>query len=357
MKKKEKDAIALVKTDYDNFKDLSFFIKQQEKAEQMLREVEEFKKSFVLSKMMSMSDWVKENPTHGLKIFDQCYLKVRFTPNGILGYIFVSTANFHWFSPKKEEKYYGRYSIDECYMKNYPKEKRKVLNQFFDDTHRSFQDSSESILYEQIYDKSGKSELIPWNGEDEEHSLYIIKEWTKYVKPDVLEKINDEYEAYRKKLLVSEDNNKFGVIYHAPNNAICNKQVITEMEKRFSTAISYIRELYCQNPHIVLEEMMYDESDHNHFYFKTNEKNCVMWKGRPRLVSRELDNIRIKTDSDKSKIVCTFVDTANYKRFNFDSFWIDEKRTCQLTYSTKNNELIDYQVFKSQNRVVDRNRY
>jgi hypothetical protein len=63
MTPKEKKNISLVKTDYDDFKDLSFFLDQQAKAEAMLREVEEFKKSFVMSKMISMGEWVQKNPT------------------------------------------------------------------------------------------------------------------------------------------------------------------------------------------------------------------------------------------------------------------------------------------------------
>ena len=39
MTKKEKQDIQLVKTDYDDFKDLSFFLAQQQKAEAMLKEV------------------------------------------------------------------------------------------------------------------------------------------------------------------------------------------------------------------------------------------------------------------------------------------------------------------------------
>lgn len=58
-----------MKTDYDDFKDLSFFLDQQTKAEAMLREVEEFKKSFVMSKMISVGDWVQKNPTKAVDIF------------------------------------------------------------------------------------------------------------------------------------------------------------------------------------------------------------------------------------------------------------------------------------------------
>ena len=46
----------LIKTDYDNFRDMRFFVEQQRKAQAMLREVEEFTHSFLDSKLMSVED-------------------------------------------------------------------------------------------------------------------------------------------------------------------------------------------------------------------------------------------------------------------------------------------------------------
>ena len=46
----------LIKTDYDNFCDMRFFVEQQRKAQAMLREVEEFTHSFLDSKLMSVED-------------------------------------------------------------------------------------------------------------------------------------------------------------------------------------------------------------------------------------------------------------------------------------------------------------
>lgn len=60
MKDKYKN-IQLVKTDYDDFKTMRFFIDQQQKAEAMLKEVEEFKSSFIQSKLVSYEDWFKVN--------------------------------------------------------------------------------------------------------------------------------------------------------------------------------------------------------------------------------------------------------------------------------------------------------
>ena len=62
--------IQLVKTDYDNFRDMTFFIKQQKKANEMLQEVHDFQKSFILSKFISFREFVEQNPGYGLKLFD-----------------------------------------------------------------------------------------------------------------------------------------------------------------------------------------------------------------------------------------------------------------------------------------------
>ena len=58
MPKKYKN-IQLVKTDYDDFKTMRFFIDQEQKAEAMLKEVAEFKQSFIQSKLVSYNDWYK----------------------------------------------------------------------------------------------------------------------------------------------------------------------------------------------------------------------------------------------------------------------------------------------------------
>ena len=66
---RNKENIQLVKTDYDNFKDMTFFIQQQKKANEMLREVHDFQKSFILSKFISFREFVEQNPEYGLKLF------------------------------------------------------------------------------------------------------------------------------------------------------------------------------------------------------------------------------------------------------------------------------------------------
>ena len=61
MAKEKYNNIQLVKTDYDDFKTMRFFIDQERKAEAMLKEVAEFKQSFIQSKLVSYEDWYKKH--------------------------------------------------------------------------------------------------------------------------------------------------------------------------------------------------------------------------------------------------------------------------------------------------------
>lgn len=57
---KKYENIDLVKTDYDNFKNLAFFINQYKKAQEMIREVEDFYQSFLQSKLLSAEEVLKD---------------------------------------------------------------------------------------------------------------------------------------------------------------------------------------------------------------------------------------------------------------------------------------------------------
>jgi hypothetical protein len=72
----------LVKTDYDNFRDMRFFVEQQRKAQAMLREVEEFTHSFLDSKLMSVEDvmsdyhnWLMFSPGQRMKRSFKAYIE------------------------------------------------------------------------------------------------------------------------------------------------------------------------------------------------------------------------------------------------------------------------------------------
>jgi len=361
MTQKEKNSISLVKTDYDDFKDLSFFLEQQRKAEAMLREVEDFKKSFVMSKMVSMAEWVKENPTYGLTFFEDPHLCISFKPNGLFGFIFVDyNRDLHWFSPNLAHNWHQDHWCDHYYLEkdNYPKDKRKVLDQFFINCHRHLQEMSYGLAEwvdtgEKDADGFKKQEAVPFT--DDSQSIYIL-DWKKYTKPEVVKEIESEYA--RRCEVLKLDVNKFRREYEIKNHSkvLLVNEIIDEMHRRFATPISYIRDLYSAHPDILCEYLAEQETG-RWFHFKTSENNCVIYKGRPRWVSNNLDKVKITTSEDRKKIICEFKDEEDYKRFNFDSFRILETRTCELTYSAKNNELTDYKVYSDQVELCDRRNY
>lgn len=57
---KKYENIELIKTDYDNFKNLAFFINQYKKAQEMIKEVEDFYQSFLQSKLLSAEEVLKD---------------------------------------------------------------------------------------------------------------------------------------------------------------------------------------------------------------------------------------------------------------------------------------------------------
>lgn len=73
---------SLVKTDYDNFKDMRFFVEQQRKAQEMMREVDEFTHSFLDSKLMSVEDvmsdyhnWLTFSPGQKMERIFKAYIE------------------------------------------------------------------------------------------------------------------------------------------------------------------------------------------------------------------------------------------------------------------------------------------
>lgn len=67
-KTKKYESIDLVKTDYDNFKNLAFFINQYKKAQEMIKEVENFYQSFLQSKLLSAEEVLKDEFTNFINL-------------------------------------------------------------------------------------------------------------------------------------------------------------------------------------------------------------------------------------------------------------------------------------------------
>lgn len=117
-KKKEYQDIKLVNTDYDNFKNLKFFIEQHKKATQMIEEVNAFYGSFIKSKILTIKQLMKNNfpiidviDVGGKNKF--CY-KMENRPNGLC------SDDFDWNS-----KYYDDYQELEKDITKYIKKSNK----------------------------------------------------------------------------------------------------------------------------------------------------------------------------------------------------------------------------------------
>jgi hypothetical protein len=275
----------------------------------------------------------------------------------LFGYIFVDyNRNLHWFSPKLAKEWEQDNCLDSYYLKedNYPKSKQKVLGQFFKDCHRCIQQTGTGLgEWINIGPKDKKEELVPFT--DDSQSLFIL-DWRKYTKPEVVKKIEDDYALRLKSSKLDVDKMSYYYEIKDSSKILFNDKIIAAIEERFATPISYIRDLYGAHPYIQLNELSWWESG-RHFRFDTSENNCVIWEGRPRWVSNNLDDVKITTSDDRKKIYCTFEDETIYKEQNYFDYRTQEERSCVLTYSADNNELVNYKVFSSKTKLCDRRYY
>ena len=355
MTNKEKQNIQLVKTDYDDFKDLSFFLAQQQKAEAMLKEVEEFKKSFVMSKMVSIDDCIAERPLYNLSFFNDVEFVYYFRDNGSPG-VYINVYGH-------EPNYYVKDVV-----KKFTSKKRKILKDFWylmRKTNFKF-DTDGEYVYVLDYDnkvRTYKSVLPSKVKIEEEKSLFIINNWKEYINTDVLESylknchLDDLYDTYdptcEKKLKcfrVRQNNRCLNLINY--------DKIYAEMRRRFIEPIELIEDLY--RKHYILSSIKYaDEVTESKFHTWPKNKNCVIWDGRPRWVSNNLDKVQITTNKERTKIICDFDDEIDYAEWQWpsDGPRYNEKRHCRLTYAAKNNELVNYEVEIKKNKYQNRNRY
>lgn len=332
----------LIKTDYDNFRDMRFFLRQQKKAESMLCEVEEFKKSFVMSKMINMRDWVFEHPTEAISIFSVPMLNVYYSEHlkvdGITAYINSNAVYLNEFNPK----YFAK-----IYLKELSEKKKNIIWAFYE----SLKNIQYDFYKKQIFRYTSIEDAMPV---DESDSTLIVKDWKKYIVPEEVIRIEDDY--FMGVMTGKCDDGKkyeWGFqcdIANRSNNIILREKVYDTLKERFELPLRIINEVFCIHPEIPFRYLSYT-SGGEHFHCDT-EKNCVIWEGRPHWVSNNLDKVRITTNKDETKIICTFEDNADYKELYSRNTWIKETRTCELTYSADNNELIDYSVKYNSNKYL-----
>lgn len=322
----------LVKTDYDNFRDMTFFIKQQKKANEMLREVAEFQQSFVQSKLISYNDYLKENPHYGLKFFEHLrpeWILWRRNKGPIAGYV---KAN----------------CLKGCNYRPYvqlTKEEEHTVNLFYLGTD-NYKLKATTLIEEPYVTSSLTGDYHP-----EDLSLYVF-DWKRFLDADVIEDAFDKYatelsskvellyenaqkrEDYQPWIRVSDvliEQYRDEVAKFVPP-AIDEKALLDVMYDRFGSAIKILQKCY----------VIDDEWKQQHFKacypnINIDDKCWIVWNGELRFVSDTPKNYESKLNEE-----CTEFS------FIFDRHTIKDKKYhgfCQLTYSTKNNELIKYEEY------------
>lgn len=128
---KKKSDISLIKTDYDDFKNLSFFRTQYIKAQEMLREVNEFNQSFLDSKLLSVDEvmsnehnWLLFQP--GTRMLDSAnYYSAKLTDDPIFIHDYIKNNHLS-FKPHEASEYLAEH-ID-CSEKTF----KHYIEQFVD---------------------------------------------------------------------------------------------------------------------------------------------------------------------------------------------------------------------------------
>lgn len=366
----QKKITKLVKTDYDNFKNLSFFLEQQRMAEEMLKDVEEFKKSFVLSKMTSLLDFFKENPLYELKFFAEPQLVIWFTDERdiIGGYIKLNTGNFISYFNRNGKKgvywedYYDKnINFGDVYDK-LPARHKTILKKFYEAIHEynHLYVSNDKKLY---YTKSSRqfSENKEKVYVDESNTLFIIDNWKDYVNVEELEKSLKKNNVSTERYHHSRDdydeyyvNGKrvyrglVGNIYNRTSGwtLFKYKELYDYMENvRFREATDLLKSIYTKRP----EDMALNWCEHNFERFRPDIKgNCfVIHENKPVWVTNHPKDVKITTNKNRTVIKCEFNNKIEFREYMFpsDGPVTVMTRNVTLTYAAEDNELKNVNVY------------
>ena len=353
--------MSLVKTDYDNFRDMTFFIKQQKKANEMLREVREFQKSFILSKFISFREFVEQNPTYGLKLFsdsprltyyEQTRTNDEFDYPGQSDSENIISYGCLYFLPKlpviyRRSEYIPielRSRLDEnkeVKAMHMSYAEQEILDEFYFSMYTYFSIPRASETERQISYYAGTFANGGHNVKRAEEKTNIITDWRQYIR---LDKLN----AY-----MYSPENPYDVTgkwrfmhYKKCAYMFKSKEAIEEchniIRKRFNDAIEIYTRLYKEDFEGRMQRL-WDKG-----YGSPDEKAFIVWEGQPKFISIRPDKYEAEVAPDGNTISFKFelgqtidrrVDMGvGFFRFNYAT-------ACKLTYSTKNNELINYQEY------------
>jgi len=355
MTNKEKQNIQLVKTDYDNFKDLSFFLAQQQKAEAMLKEVEEFKKSFVMSKMLNATEFFKENPLYGITFFEPGYLYIEYDDDDKIEsmYIIMETGNF--MAPQGSRNlfqglYHKNYDPYSSIYEKLSSKKKAFLNKFYKYIFEQKYHVKYNKLMLQEYEQSKGTYYVEF---DESCTLYLIDNCRRFINEEYINAAKERYikeksKDYKKGCAPKVKRFCFNYSSYSKKHykeLFKTNELVEYFEKvRFKDEVEFLKNLYAQNPN----EMAYWWKEHfsRHYRPDLNIQNFVLYKNELMWVTNNPNEVQITTSKDRKSIVCEFRDKTEYATYSWptDGPRKVETRTCTLKYSANNNELVSYKV-------------
>lgn len=364
MNKEKYKNIQLVKTDYDDFKTLRFFIDQQHKAEQMMQEIKNFHASFVQSKLVNFRDYIKEHPLYGLKLFG----KIRFVyreypaihpakpggkviPGKRMMLLCVDPGNFRVLYRSKQPSFYRLKSNARQYLccDDLSKHDEQLLHHFYEaafgdpqwnpDTN-SFMMNRKSEHTLEYYDgTSSKQQWLEKVACSEEDTFLITENVMDYINLDVFERRKETSmkPAYSRRSRRPEY--YYFVNSHYPTDALFKRDKIEALlRKRFEKEIAALERAYSLVWKDIAEDRYLEMLDGFEGH-SVDENTCVIFNNDIHFVSSNPTKYDIVMSDDESTIDFHFKDYSISRISG-----AEKERTCILTYQTDNNELIDYKA-------------
>ena len=350
MTKKDKNNISLVKTDYDNFRDLSFFLEQQRKAEAMLREVEDFKKSFVMSKMFNARDFFKENPLHGITFFEPEYFVIEYDDNDKVESMYITMTTGNFMAPQGSSSifqslYHKNFDPHSSIYEKLPNTKKAFLNKFYKYIFQQRYCVKNNNLMLQEYSREKGSYLVDF---DESRTLYLIDNCKRFINEELIDAAKEKYikeasKDYKKGCAPKIKFFRFNFSSYSDKDykeLFKTEELIEYFEKvRFKDEVEFLKNLYVQNAEIMAN--WWRKKNSRNFYPDLDKKNFVLYKDELVWVTNNPDEVQINTSKNRKSIICEFRDQTEYATYAWptDGPRIVDTRIIELKYSAKNNEL------------------
>lgn len=339
-----KKSPSLVTTDYDNFKTLRFFINQQHKAEEMMREIENFHASFVQSKLVNFRDYVKEHPDAAFNQFEKLVKNARYVyyvyPDGHKLELVdvIHSERLRVFCNVRKGKDY-LYPMGYVYPKNcvydpdISEEDQFLLDELYTAAFREPQyEKADGCAY-----LGEKKVPVPIN-----RTFLIVKDFDKYVRNHAWHQklIADNPEKQLRSVELYHINVVDYYSYKNYNVDFDYDEIDKLLRKRFKKHLEVYKRLCLKHIDDSIErwyDMLTQPFDYGMYIKNSDIKTCVLYNDRVEFVSDAPYSYSIKISDDESTIDFDFSSTDIFRN-------IETTRYCTLTYKTDNNELVDFKT-------------